>query len=407
MLGPVSKATEVLGHDASASHVEAAITMACSEPAGAVHLDYDMSGTTTAGEPPAPTTPSEESTIAQAQTLIADATQPVVIIGIGALTDAQPVRDVLIDLGAPVFSTYQATGVLSSEHDLSAGLFTNGASERAILDQADLIITIGLDLVEPIPAAWTYDAPVVAISGCPAQDRYMPTAVEVVGDVADLVPRLLAASQEHKWNPTAGSSHRETVRKRFLAGEPSDVFGPLGLTNTVAALAPRQATVTVDAGAHFLAIMPFWPVTAPKHLLISNGLATMGYAVPAAIGAAFARPDQPVVALTGDGGLGMCLAELETIARHSLPIAVVVYNDAALSLIKIKQRNGHGGDSVVHYAPTDFAAVALGMGIESAIATSADDIERLLAGHGFDRPLLIDARIDPSSYPHLMTVTRG
>ena len=82
---------------------------------------------------------------------------------------------------------------------------------------------------------------------------------------------------------------------------------------------PAQATATVDAGAHFLAIMPFWPAAAPLRLLISNGLATMGFALPAAIAAALARPGLPVVCMVGDGGLAMTLAELETLARLQLP----------------------------------------------------------------------------------------
>ena len=132
-----------------------------------------------------------------------------------------------------------------------------------------------------------------------------------------------------------------------------------------------------------MAIMPMWPVTAPQQLLISNGLATMGYAVPAAIGAALARPGDPVVALTGDGGLGMCLAELETIARRNLPIVVVVFNDAELSLINIKRQPHHGDDRSVAYAPIDFGVVANGMGLHSVVAESAAEVDRVLGLHDF------------------------
>ena len=132
----------------------------------------------------------------------------------------------------------------------------------------------------------------------------------------------------------------------------------------------------------------------------------MGYAVPAAIGAAIVKPHQPVIALTGDGGLGMCLAELETIVRRQLPITVVVFNDAALSLIEIKQRDGHGGHSAVHYAPTDFAAVAAGMGMASTVVEHPSGLARAFADAD-GGPYLIDARIDPSAYPELIQITRG
>ncbi|MGA9275656.1 thiamine pyrophosphate-dependent enzyme [Ilumatobacter sp.] len=178
------------------------------------------------------------------------------------------------------------------------------------------------------------------------------------------------------------------------------------LVDTVSAALPSDATVTVDAGAHFLAIMPLWPVANPFDLLISNGLSTMGYAVPAAIGAAVARPDRPVVALVGDGGLGMTMAELETIARLDLPITVVVFNDAALSLIEIKQRDQHGGAAAVKYRETDFAAIARASSIGGLIARSADELRMALDGD-WTRPRLVDARIDPSSYRALIATTRG
>ena len=168
----------------------------------------------------------------------------------------------------------------------------------------------------------------------------------------------------------------------------------------------RPLTTTVDAGAHFLAVMPLWEVDEPKRLLISNGLATMGYAVPAAVGAALARPDEGVLALTGDGGLGMALAELETIARLELPVTIVVFDDAALSLIRIKQGEGHGGPGAVTYRPTDFAAVARAHGLAATTVTTAGELAAALAATR-DEPTLIDARIDPSPYPHLLKVTRG
>jgi acetolactate synthase-1/2/3 large subunit len=142
-------------------------------------------------------------------------------------------------------------------------------------------------------------------------------------------------------------------------------------------------------------------------VLISNGLATMGFSVPAAIGSALARPARPVVCMVGDGGLGMTLAELETIARLALPITVVVFNDAALSLIEIKQGDGHGGPEAVRYRLTDFAAVARGFGLPGEVVEDAAALERMLAGPWPAGPRLIDARIDPSVYPHVIQVTRG
>jgi len=119
---------------------------------------------------------------------------------------------------------------------------------------------------------------------------------------------------------------------------------PHDVVTTVRAHTPPGTIATVDAGAHMLVAMPLWPVDEPRRLLISSGLATMGFALPAAIAAALCGPGEPVIAFTGDGGLGMALMEIETAVRHRLRIVLVVFNDATLSLIKIKQLPaGQGG----------------------------------------------------------------
>lgn len=405
LLAPVCKASGVVGSGTTAADVTRAADIATSWPPGCVHLDYDTSVGGTVVAPAGSPTPGEVPAAAEARRLIAAAERPVVIAGVGVIPAAAEIRSALTAFGAPVFTTYQAVGTVPAEGPLSAGLFTNGASERPLLEGADLIITIGLDMVEPIPAAWTYDASVVALATAPTTDPYLPIQVEVVGDLARLVVELLEAPSN--WPSDAGRRHRESVRTALASGESSDVFGPVALTTTLARHAPSAATVTVDAGAHFLAIMPFWPVEQPRRLLISNGLATMGYAVPAAIGAALARPGEPVIALTGDGGLGMCLTELETIVRRELPILVVVFDDTALSLIEIKQQPHHGGTGAVHYQLIDFAAVAQAMGMPATVVTDVAALTAALDAYDHTSPMLIDARIDAGSYPHLLAATRG
>jgi acetolactate synthase-1/2/3 large subunit len=110
--------------------------------------------------------------------------------------------------------------------------------------------------------------------------------------------------------------------------------------------------------------------------------------------------------MVGDGGLAMTLAELETLARLQLPVTVVVFDDAALSLIEVKQKPGQGGNAAVRFAPVDYAQVAAAMGLEAAVATTGADVTAALRG-GWKRPRLIDARIDPSSYAPLIAATRG
>src|SRR6266581_1865550 len=135
----------------------------------------------------------------------------------------------------------------------------------------------------------------------------------------------------------------------------------------------------------------------------------MGFALPAAIAAALCSPGRPVVAFTGDGGLAMTLAEIETAARLALRIVVIVFNDAALSLIKIKQRPaGQGGGEAVEYGPVSYARAAESMGAAAAaVSTEAELTAALAEALRRDGPTVIDARVDPAGYPAIMDLSRG
>ena len=303
-----------------------------------------------------------------------------------------------------MLTTYQAAGVIPEGHPQLAGLFTSGIIETSVLYEADLIVTIGFDQVEPMPTAWRYDVPVVAVSEVEACATLAPITIEVLGPLATTLERVVTTKCAG-WRDDSGALALADVR-RVLAGTTTGNFGPLELAAAVAAAAPPRTIATVDAGAHFLAIMPFWPARQPLQLLISNGLATMGFALPAAIAAALAKPHQPVVCMVGDGGLAMTLAELETLARLQLPVTVVVFDDAALSLIEVKQKPGQGGSDAVRFSPVDYAQVAAAMGLEATVVATAAEAATALRS-GWDRPRLIDARIDPSTYAPLIAATRG
>jgi acetolactate synthase-1/2/3 large subunit len=340
--------------------------------------------------------------------MLAAAARPVALVGFGAVDDAAAVRAALELLACPVLTTYQAAGVLPEAHPQLAGSYTGGVLEHRLLDDADLVVAVGLDTVEPIPTPWSRTVPVLSIDVAPAASSYLPTSLAVEDGSIGAALRRVVGAPAPGWSPEAGARALEVTRTALAAvgsARRPGTLGPLEVARTVARCTPSAATVTVDAGAHFLAIMPFWPASAPLRLLISNGLATMGFALPAAVGAALARPGTPVVCLVGDGGLGMTLAELETVARLALPITVVVFDDAALSLIEIKQLPDQGGTDAVRYAPIDFAAVARAMGLDAVTVTTVPELETALDG-GWGGPRLVDARIDPAPYRALLDATR-
>lgn len=403
VMAPLTKWSGTLGFDNPAEVVHEAARIAVDPPAGSVHLDFDP---THPGDPP-PAAPAsvavDREGLAKARRLLARSRRPIFLVGAGAIPLATGLRSLVEEAGIPALVTYQAKGVIPDDSPSYGGLFTNSVAEQRLVSSSDLIVAVELDPVEPMPGAWPYRSPVLALSSRPVTDSYYPVAVEINGPVG---PTLAGLRGEFSstWPPGAGPAANARFRKALRFDSPG--FSPLDLVGILVEAGPDDPIATVDAGAHFLVIMPNWLVRRPLDLLISNGLATMGFALPAAIGAALARPARPVLCLVGDGGLSMTMAELETVARLELDITVVVFNDSTLSLIEVKRDPMSPlGSSPVRYGLTDFALVARSMGLPGHVATRPGHVrEALAAGSG---PRLIDARINPEVYAHVIKETRG
>jgi acetolactate synthase-1/2/3 large subunit len=306
----------------------------------------------------------------------------------------------------PALVTYKAKGVVPDQHRCFGGVFTHATLEKALIDQSDLILGIGLDPVELLPRPWTYAQPVLYIGAWSVSSAHVPFAAQLVGDVATTVADVSARLATSQWD--LDDLRRSVERQRRVIDIPT---GGLSAQRVVAIAAERFAArcrVTVDAGAHMFAATMLWPAAAPGQLLISNGLSTMGFALPAAIGAAVADGGRRVVALTGDGGLLMCAGELLTAARERLPIVVVVFNDASLSLIEIKQQRKQYRPAGVELGAVNWRAIAEGFGVTAFAAANGREFERALEqATAVDGPSLIDARIDRHNYGEVLTAIRG
>jgi acetolactate synthase-1/2/3 large subunit len=342
------------------------------------------------------------------------ARRPVVLLGTGAIPRTAAVRDALSGRGIPALHTYRARGVLPDSGAEAAGLVTGGTMEWPLLSAADLIVGLGVDEAEMIPARWDYAARTILVSepGAPPAHGWFTGATGLTMPIGDALGVLAAGPGGiMEWPPDAGRAAKADAARRLAAAATAAPgrLAPQQVVATARACAPPETIATVDAGAHMLAVMPLWEVDQPGRLLISSGLATMGFALPAAIAAALCAPGAPVVAFTGDGGLSMTLAEIETAVRLRLRIVVIVFNDATLSLIKIKQRPaGQGGAEAVDYGPVAFAGVATAMGAAAAAArTEAELIAALDSALRRDGPTVIDAAVDPARYPAVMELSRG
>ncbi len=420
LMSAVTKASVVLdGRDPDAPSRVVSLTL--DGRPGPVHVDIDPTATQTRPDRARTELPPAGNELVRALELATTARRPVVVVGLGAVmqrpTEREAIAAALDDLGrrlhVPVLCTYKARGMVSDASAWWAGVVTGATIESPVLHASDLIVGVGLDPVELIPAPWPYAAPVVLAGAWAVDDStYLGDrcVAEIVAEASATVA-VISAALTSDWQEGDGAAFARAALDEVLAIVPSNPSGlvPQQVVATAAAVAPAGTIATVDAGAHMLVAMPLWPASAPCELLISSGLATMGFALPAAIAAALARPGRHVVCFTGDGGLGMVLAELETVVRLELPVVVVVFDDAALSLIAAKQQpDGHGGTTAVQYRSIDFAAIASACGMRAERVDDLPGYERALrVAFAMAGPTLLDVAVDPSAYGAVLDAIRG
>jgi acetolactate synthase-1/2/3 large subunit len=162
---------------------------------------------------------------------------------------------------------------------------------------------------------------------------------------------------------------------------------------------PRDTIATCDAGASRLLVVQKWEAYGPREFLTSNGLGSMGYAIPGALAARLAFPDRPVVAFCGDGGFMMTLAELQTAQREKLPIIVVVFDDEEIGLIRVKQEIKGIAPHGVHIGGIDWEKLAQAFGADATVVQTEQALANALsAALKSGRTTVIAARIDASGY---------
>lgn len=407
LLRPVSKA------QLNGAGIVAALHAALTPPLGPVLVELTgAEARAEAAAPPAFTRPAprQPENLAAANALLAAARRPVIVAGLEALPHAPALRALAARLGCPVLVTYKAKGVVADADPLFAGVFTGGAAEAPLLHQADLIILAGADPVEFISQPWRYEAPVLDVASVPRAPHYMAPAASLHGDVGLGLAGLAGAAGD--WT----AAEIAAARAAWLAALANGPAGNRGmspqavveLTRAACDAAGRHPRVAVDAGAHMFPATSFWQAREPGDLLISNGLASMGFALPAGIAAALHDPARGAVAFTGDGGLLMALGELATAAALGVNLLVVVFNDATLSLIDIKKGERALPAGGLDWPMVDFSTVMRGLGGRAARVVDADGFSRamaeMLAAGG---PCLLDARVDPGSYPAQIRALRG
>jgi len=416
LTAPIVKAHSRLDGDDAVAEFARLLDLATAPPHGPVHVELtgEAARRRVAGEPsPSGVRPgsADPAALDTARALLARARRPVLVVGLEASTlgGATAARRLAAALACPVLATYQAKGVVPDADPSMIGLFTGGTLEAPLVEPADLIVLFGVDPVELIPRPWGYRAPVIDIGLAPRPVQFAAPTAAVYGALDDIVTRLGTLRPASDWSAVALQAHRRRIHDRLgcAAGDGVSPQRIVAAAQEASRAGPRPR-VTVDAGAHMFSATAFWPCEAPGDLLISNGLATMAFALPAAIAASLADPERPVIAFTGDGGLAMCLGELLTAAERRARIVIVVFNDGALSLIDIKQQARGLPPAGVRWDRADFAGAAAAFGFSvwraRTEAEYGEAIARALAAEG---PCLVDVRVDPAGYADQLKALRG
>jgi acetolactate synthase-1/2/3 large subunit len=341
----------------------------------------------------------------RAADLVRGAITPVALAGNGVIRGnaAPALREFVRATGIPVAETFMGKGLISPDSPKALGSvgLQSGDYNMAGFDEADLVLAIGYDLVEHSPEHWNprRDKQIICIDSVPAEiDEYFIPEVELIGDIYHVLTRL---GEECRHVPHQGGSTRlrDVVLGRFEQAKDDDAFPvqpPRALYEIRRALA-RDDILISDVGLHKLWIGRMFPAYEPNTVLIANGLAGMGFAVPAAIGAKLVHPDRNVVTVNGDGGFLMNCQELETAVRLKTPIVNVIWENGQYGSIVWKQDKRFGTHFGTDFTNPDFVKLAEGFGMPAWRCDSADEFgERLRQALGLDVPSLIVLPIDYS-----------
>jgi acetolactate synthase I/II/III large subunit len=416
MFAPVTKLTLRLDPASADTVIRKALRTAVAERPGAVHLTVTAdawpvpAGTGAAG-PAAVSLPPLAAAAGSVDVygdgdpvrVLRAARRPVILAGIAALRCAAgPDLLRLAELaGIPVVVSPMAKGVFPEDHPYFAGVL-DMAGHRVVWDLlagADLILAAGFDPVELI-SPWSVATPVLHLDTTPNTDQVYASAHELVGHVAALLGWVAAKwSGEPRWAETEVAAHRARLRAAWLAGRAEGSLNPSDVVAIASQAAPPGTVVTTDVGSHKIMAGQVWQATEPRSVLITNGLSAMGFGVPAAIAAKLTRPDRPVIALVGDGGFAMAATEMRIASGLGLPVTVVVFADGSLNRIELRQQLMGYPPTATRMDGTDLVALAEAMDCDGVRVDSPAGLEKALAGFGTrSRPLIVEARIDPSQY---------
>ncbi len=400
--------------------VRKAFKMAESEKPGATHIEFpeDIAGQETEGKPiaairvrrPDPDTQA----VSDAIDILKKAKCPLIIAGNGAVR--KPCSEQMIafakNYNIPVVHTFMGKGTLLDS--MPQSLFTFGFGFRDIvmdaIDQADVVLAIGYDIAEYAPDKWNPNKSkkIIHIDFLPSEvyAHYQPV-VEIVADIAATLKDLnhKFSSEGKHFDDNWYIPVRQRIIKDIAGYDPKKgSFTVPGVLNILNEVMQRDDLLISDVGTHKIWIARNFSATCPNGCIISNGLASMGIALPGAIAASLHNPERRIVAVMGDGGFLMNSQELETAKRLNVGFIAIVFNDNDYGLISWKQQMSKGRTTGTKITNPDFKMYAQSFGIKSYIPKSASEFKKQILNSLKKRELCIyEIPVNPRVNNELIT----
>lgn len=424
MYRPVTKWAHAIVHpDTIPEVVRKAVRLSRSEKPGAVHLELaeDIAKIDTGAEPLMPRRfrrPGADDKITdEAWRLIREAKRPIILAGNGAIRKraSRQLRRFCDATGIGVISTFMAKGCVDRDADYC--LFTIGLQQKDhvvyAIDDADLVITLGYDLVEYPPRLWNPDGAkrIIHLDFLPAETdaQYMPE-VELVGDLAHglwMLNERVARDGAPEFDLSVQADVRRRMQEDFAEYADDDTDGSIrpqkALWDVRQALGPSDILLS-GVGAHKMWIARYYQCNDPNTCLIPNGFCSMGLPLPGAIAAHMVYPDRKIFAIAGDGDFLMNVQEMETARRLNADMTVMVWEDGGYGLISWKQEQEFSRHTDLAFGNPDWLDLAKSFGWQAQYVSQsralADAIDGALSHAG---PSLIVVPID---YRENMALTK-
>ncbi len=405
--------------------VRRAFKIALEEKPGATHIELPQDVAKKESDiPPIEPQPifrseANEQLIKQAAELILKAKNPIILLGNGCVREnaSQHIRKFVEKTGIIAMNTFMGKGVVSDDSPLHLHTIGIKDADHALLamKSADVVIAVGVDLVEYSPKNWNQnlDKKIIHIDFTPSEVyTYYRPIVEIVSDVEYAIDAILEELEyQKKLHPELHILPRQEaseIVKKIMdeVDERRDSFNddmsfpikPEKLIIDVRNALDENDILLSDVGAHKLWIAKIYKTYQPNTCLIPNGFCSMGFAFPGAIAAKLVYPDRNVVAMCGDAGFLMNVQELETAVRLKLPIITIIWCDQDLGMISMKQKNEFGKSVFTKFGNPDFVKLAESFGAVGYVVNNTKDFSKTLedAKKIKDKPVLIAIDVDYS-----------